>query len=86
MSFQNMHLLYAYFLFMTQRYAMAMIVRANTRQPKAMRRAGRPRKSAPEFFLLTGEAEPESIPSIEYTPGYGSCRSDAWTPSRPDTV
>ena len=59
----------AYFLFMTQRYAMAMTVRANTRQPKAMRRAGRPRKSAPEFFLFTGEAELESMPSMEYTPG-----------------
>ena len=56
---------------MTQRYAMAMTVSAKTRQANAMRRAGRPRKSAPEFFLLTGEAAPESIPSMEYTPGYG---------------
>ena len=76
----------AYFLFMTQRYAMAMTVRAKTRQAKAMRRAGRPRKSDPEFFLFTGEAAPESIPSMEYTPGYGWCRSDACTPRRPDTV
>ena len=65
---------------------MAMTVRRNTRHPNAIRRAGRPLKSAPEFFLLTGEAVLESTPSMEYTPGYGSCRSDAWTPSRPDTV
>ena len=50
---------------------MAMTVRRNTRQPNAMRRAGRPLKSAPEFFLLTGEAVLESMPSMEYTPGYG---------------